>query len=675
MLNLDTPTRAEEWLKDFRSGYDPVRSMLCQTVSVNRCMYEGCQWLSGGRTSEGTEYGRRVTNWNPDTNKLVATVNRIPKLIHETAASSFVDRIEVEASPRAAVGIQDEFRAGVLEMMLNDQVSSADAMGYAEASRTANFRRCVDGSHGLGLCLYARPRTVTGRRGEYEVVDQSMRAFAFDSTRLTLDPACQFKDLSLHEVVTYEEPWSATRIERELGITLDEDELESIGDLRRVEKKFAGLGQGRLYGDIERYSKTKGAMVCWTYYKDGTGRFANELIGVVGSKQTRWLNMDDQTNRFGGNGLPFILLHGHPRPDSMWSLSDVSMLKDDQDRINLLKTLFFRILQKHAGFQWKVPVDSFKDLMGPDEFRDQFNNYVSGLIQYKSGSRDRPNNGPELVKYPDPPSFLMEAARMYQDDMRQQVHRPEITIGSTKSHVPDASFQTANKNANQVLGNRIREDVTAHECLLTVVNGTLVKLAHEGSPGVLARLDSLGFGPEEYAAVAETDPLRPGVDVTLRDSVIRYQTKEEKEERLWRGAQLQVIDPGKLRIALAEMDTPIDDTDRRFQNEARKAALRVLLGEEWQPKLLGEHAAMFVESFRLAMMDRRALKDPETAARLDRAVQGQLMLSAQEAMVTSGPQAQPQAGAEGAGGPVEAPAQADVSDLTAALDAAVANAA
>lgn len=675
MHDLSSPEKGEEFLKDRRAAYDPVRSILCQSVSISRCMYEGCQWLSGGRTSENTEYGRRLTNWNPDSNKLVATVNRIPKLIHETAASSFIDRLEVEVTARAASGIEDEFRAGVLEMMLNDQVSSADAMGYAEAARTANFRRCIDGTHGLGLCLYTRPRTVNGRRGEYETVDQSLRAFAFDPTRLTLDPSCQQRELWQHEDVTYEEVWTTDRIERELGIKIDDDDAQSIGDIRRVEKKFANLGQGRLYGDLERYSRSKGAVVCWTWYKDGTGRFTRLLIGIAGAQKTYWVNMDDQTNPFGGMGLPMVLLHGHHRPDSMWSLSDVALLKDDQDRINLLKTLFFRILQKHAGFQWKVPIDSMKDVMSADEFRDQFNNAVSGQIQYKSGTRDRPHSGPELVKYPDPPSFLMEAARMYQDDMRHQVHRPDITTGSTKSHVPDASYQTAIRNANQVLGNRIREDVTAHEFLLSCVNGTLVSLAKEGTPAVLARLDSLGFDADEYAAIAQTDPVNTGVDVTLRDSVIRYQTKEEKEERLWRGIQAQAIAPSKLRMALAAMDTPIDDTDRRFQSDSKKAALRVLLGEEWTPRPLGEHAEMFVESFRMAMMDRRAIRDPETSARLDRAVQSQLMLSAQEAAVVSGQTAQPQPGAESAGVQPEMPAQADVSDLTAALDAAVANAA
>jgi hypothetical protein len=669
---LEKPDQAEQFLSEARDSSEQVRSMVCQTVSVNRCMYEGCQWLSGGRTSEYTEYGRRLTNWNPDTNKLVATVNRIPKLIHETAAASFADKMECEVSPRAAAGIQDEFRAGVLEMALNDQISGI--MGYAEAARVANFRRCVDGTHGLGLRIKSGIRTMRGKKGDYQAEDSAISAFPFDASRLMLDPGCQQRNLNDHDYVIYEEVWSIDRIRRELGLELDPDDAQNMGELKRIEKKFATLSQGRVYGDLERYSKTKAAQVCWIHYKGDSGRFGYMLCGVHAASGTKWINIEDQTTPFGGNGLPYVLLHGHQRPDSMWSLSDVSLLKDDQDRINLLKTLFFRILQKHAGFQWKVPVDSMKDLMSADEFRDQFNNYVAGMIQYKSGSRDRPNNGPELVKYPDPPSFLMEAARMYQDDMRHNVHRPEISSGGIKSHVPDSSYQTAVRNANQVLGNRVREDITAHETLLSVACGTLVALAKAQSPAVLARFNDLGFGPEEYAAIAQTDPARTGVDVTLRDSVIRYQSKEEKEERLWRGVQAQAIAPGKLRIALANMDTAIDDTDRRFQSEARKASLRVLLGEEWNPLPLGEHAEMYVNAFRLALTDRKAIADPEVQSRLDRAIKSQLMLTAQEAMIVGQPQAQPQTPQTASGQP-DVPAVADTSELTAALDAAMVNAA
>ncbi|MCF1193524.1 hypothetical protein LRR18_18200, partial [Mangrovimonas sp. AS39] len=59
-------------------------------------------------------------------------------------------------------------------------------------------------------------------------------------------------------------------------------------------------------------------------------------------------NFDNPMSPFGGNGLPLGLLHGHRRPGSPWSIGEAGMLKQDQDRLNLLITLYHRILRKYS---------------------------------------------------------------------------------------------------------------------------------------------------------------------------------------------------------------------------------------------------------------------------------------------------------------------------------------
>lgn len=666
-MNLSSPKEAEQFLHESLVSYQPVRSALIMRTAVDRCMYEGIHWLEpGGDFPRTAATGRRSPNWNPDGPKgLRATVNRIIPLIRESAAATYPDRMEFTIHPPDRdMGIEQAERAQVLESMLNIAV---DHTGYLKTARTANIRRCIDGTRGIGL----RIKMVQSDVGNGPEPDHLITAFDFDSTRLTLDPFNQNGDLRRHEYVIYSDVWTRHAVRVTYGLDIPEDECATIGELMRLELELNRMSENRLYANLPKYSKTKGVFVHQLHVRDDNGYFKQMFIGFTTAKspdKVRWVNMDNPESPFGGYGLPMVLLRGAERPDSMWSMSDVYLIKDDQDRINLLNTFTFRQLQANSAFKHIMPIEGIDG--DRDNVTNQFNNRVGGVLFYKSGTRDKPIQPPQLLTYPQPQPFVTELANMFEASQRKMVHRHEVTTGNTKSHVPNETFQSALNQAGQVLGNRVREDMDAHEQLMYTLTGTIVKLANEGSPSILAMLGAHGFDADDFSQVARTDPYEMGVHISLRESSIRYVSKEEKEQRLWSAVQAQAISPLKLRVALADMDTPLDDTDRAMMAAARKAANRVLMGEEWMPVMLGEHAEMFLSEFRRAMVDRRAVNDPQAKLRLDRAIQNQLSFVAMEQEMLMPEQPAPAAPPQGEQPAGEVPQEVNIADVLMSLSGA-----
>lgn len=668
------PKEAEQFVMDQESAYATCKQSLGTRTFINRCMVEGIQWIGGG--TEMANIGRtdrRPTNWNPDSSRIVATINRITKLIHQTSAASWIQRLELSVSPGDRdTGVEAAANAQVMESASNAMI---DFTSYTEAARECSYRRCVDGTHALGWGIKVKQREMALRNGGVEQVDdQVLTAFTTSSMQFTLDPLNQQLDLDQHDFVIWSEVWPIEKLKRQLGINVDERYLQTCGELMGMEMYANSFSMNRLYANMALFSRTKGARVHQIHVKDASGRFSTMLVGVrvPNNKDMLWVNFDNQETPFGGSGMPFTLLHGYRRPDSMWSVSDVAMLKDDQDRLNFLNTQFLRMIQKNAGAQWLLSKGSVKG-SDPDEFRTQFSNLVYGLIEYDPGTRDRPNPPPVLVKHPEPPNYIQEMSARYQEDMRDQVHRPEITAGATKTHVPNSTYISALEGANQVLGNRAGEDLARHEKSLKVGLGTVVKLAQEGSPFILGHLQRAGFDDQDFAALAQADPYCP-CDLTIRESSVKFESKERKEQRLWQAVQLQAVpDPMKLRMALAGMDTPLDEDDKTFYTQAQKATTRILMGEEWQPFNLGDYTNMFVTQFQRAMFDRRAQSDPETRARIQRAIDSQTMLAMQmmQAQATAAepvPPVEPEEEAAPAEPSPDVPDEADLATLLQAIE-------
>lgn len=659
------PKEATELLRERVRAAETVRQCVGRQVGINRCMFVGRHWITEGMMSAYlTTNGYQLTNLNPDTNQLRLVLNRIPRFIHETAAASFPARMDFDvAPPPRDMGTESMFRARVLENTLASFVKNS---GFLASARDASYRRCIDGLHCIGLCIRREPRNIKGRT-EF---DSIAKTFTFDAHRLILDPGNQSMDLWDHEHVTYRDVWTVTKIERELGVKLDSNELKTVGELMPFETAINIASLNHLYSHLRDYSTTKGAYVSWMHEKGPSGTFPTMLIGIdSGDQDTKWVNWDDQETPFGGNGLPYMMLHGYREPDSMVSRSDVSLLKNDQDQINLLATMSARVLQRFAGPQWRVAVGSM-DGDGIDDYKSYFTNNVGGVIPYKPGTRDRPMPPPELVIPPTPSPYFAELIALHQErDMPSQIHRPPVSVGQTKSHVPDSTFQSALQQAGQVLGNRGEEDRERYQVFATMMLGTIVKQAQKGSPTALANLRRDGFKPEDFAVLSEVDPVYPACDITLKESSIKYRSTEQKEQALDRAAELQMMTAEEYRQAKADLDTPLTEEDRIYDSQAKRWAMRVLLGEQWQPRSLGKGTPFFLKWFRLAMQDDRA--DPAALQRLDVAVATMLAIANQEMMDQAMAENPPAPAAEpGAaeGQQQEMPQEVNIADLITSLN-------
>lgn len=623
---------ANEYLVEVRDATEQTRNILAAVVGTAYSYYEGKQWIESGQFYETQRpgIGRILNVWNPDSRRgMRATVNRIASLVQKSAAATTPERMEVEALP-------PDRDAGT-EMMIRSHSATAalntfiDCTGFLGVARNANTRRCIGGTHGIALCVRYGQRN-TGS----EIEDDAILSMEdFDPTMLILDPACQKLDLWDHDRVIYTDVWTLDRIQRVLGVKLNADECSTIGDLQATKSAINKISEGRVFSDVARYSKTKGAAVYWMYVKGNDGRFGECWVGIEnkrGEKDINWINEDSPVSPFGGKkGLPLVLLHGHRRADSMWSIGDATMLKDDQDRINATASMLLRQLQKSGGgaSQWRVSLGALGQGRSQDDFESSLNNQVGGVIWYEQGSRDRPTAPPELVTHPPPQPMLQDLIGLYNSDMENIVHRPPVSQGQTKSHVADATYQTAIDQADQPLSMRVREDLDRYAVFFDTMLGTVVNFTKKGSPTTLAELRYAGFDDEDFSAIMGMDPTRLGVNIRIRESSVRMRSNTQKRQDLANAVAVQAIGPMEYRAAFAQtIDSPITDTDGVFASEAEKSALRVMLGEEWVPVSLGQYAEFFLTAFRKSLFDRRIQNDTEAKDRLWRAIQNQTMFEA-----------------------------------------------
>lgn len=649
---------------DSKTAASNMRGELSMRVGTDMCMYEGVQWLTESELARRGSYAidRFARDMNPDSQKIRVTANRTAKFVQKVISGTRPEHIAVECfPPEGSYSSESILNAQVMERLTN---SMLDASGYLAAARTANVRRCICGTYGIGFHINAQPRTLNINGREVSTSDQVITAFTFQPTQLILDPFVQEKELHRHEYVIYSDVMTVQKISRTYGVQLDEEDLLTVAQLTPIEHQFNTLSNGRLFSKYKMHSRSKGAIVHQVHCRGDDGRFGVMYISieVPGQQEPMVVNMDEPVSPFGGDGLPLTLLHGHDRADSMWSIGDAAMLKDDQDRLNLIQTFLFRQLQKNAGYQWVVDESSLKP-----EHEGQFVNTVAGVIKYKSGTRDRPINPPQLVNYAPPQPMLADLSGIVEASMREQSHKAEGSLGVTKSHVPDATFQRAMDEADQVLGARVSDDISAHERMAKILCGTAIKHAQAGSPSILAALGRAGFGEEEFAIVSGMDPTGGRYSLKIRESSIRYRPLSRRRADLDAAMAAKALRPMQYRRELAAgQDTPITQDDGYFIYDAQKAAMRVVSGMEWEPLSLGDYGEIYIDEFRKALVSQAATLDPMVRQRLNAAIIGQQAIAAREQMLMAAGQP------EGAGVPQQQdPEQMNIDAMLAQIDSQI----
>lgn len=638
-MQFESRTKLFEYVKGVHDAALGLRTELGAKCGVDQCYYEGIQWLSGN-TSIPSGYSNIVrffTNYQPEARRLRVTANRITKYLIKAAAATEPSQLSVEVfPPDADCGPVMLSRAQLYENVLNAAIAES---GLLEAAKAANHGRCVCGSYGIGLYVCYGNRQIDYGEGPMQMLDRRVKSFVFEPTRLILDPANKSRDLHDHEYVAYTDVMTASKIKRDLGVALDEKKLATVGQLLPIEMEMNRLSQNKLYSQYKTYSSTKGAKVTFLYIKDDSGRFGI-CYTIIEPAQGDMIctNFESPISPFGGNGLPLFLLHAHRRSDTMWGISDVSMMRDDQDRHNLLWTQTFRILQKNSGYSVVVDKRSIPRGTSEEEFAQRVTNQAGGVVFVDGGRRDENRQMPVFAQPPQPPPMLIDLAGAMEAAMRESVFRAEGNFGVTKSHVPDSSFQSAIEQADQILDIRVRQDVETYQKIAAVMLGTVIQAVQAQAPSVLAMLRKAGLGEEDFAELMQADPYDLDCTIKLRESAIRHRPPQARLQEIKEAADRQMIDPLTYRMAMAgDLDMPLTQADRNMLSRANRWAVRILAGEEWTPLPMGVEASqVFIRAFQEAMLDRRA--DQAAVERLARAVMAQEEM-AFEQMMASNPEA------------------------------------
>lgn len=605
----------------------------------NRCrLYDmGTQWISSYMTEAQTvRLDRQLSNYVAERAPIRATANRITKHIRGVAAATKPRMMEFDATPDSGSPGPTEFQtARIIETAGNAMSLMSNFMG---AAQRANNERTVGGMHGLGLAM-ENPGVMLG---DAEVADARVRAFDFDITRLSLDPENQSDDLTDHDYVLYSDVWTVHKIERLFGAAalegVDQDKMATVGALTPMESKFFTISGGSMYQNYAMHSKTKGARVHMLYIRHPSGRFdrlynAIELPGKAdrNGMPIRVLNFDKPENPWGGTGMPMVILMGHFRAGTRHAISDVGMMIDDQDKMNLLLSVWFQALYDYNNPQWIVDEKWFGRKMDTHQIEQVLRQRV---ISGVNGSPDSYKMRPSLEKQPTPDMNIEAVARAYAEDIREQSFRSEQDVGRLKSHVTTSQLVTTNELSRQVLDDRAADDMKRYEQLGQVAACTGIRLSLGGRPTIIAQMQRGGFVIDDFVAIQSMNPDEPGAHIKMRSNSLRHRSRDQRAQDLAEAVQLQAVDPVTYRRTLAgELGVPLTDLDREVVDYCKRQAIRVMAGQELMLVSLGPvYFPMLMDELTRAMVSPQAERTPGAVERLGAAIEEvQMMMAPPEA--------------------------------------------
>lgn len=644
MIRLDTFDDEKKFLIAAFSDAEPERNDTATYQSRCRCYNLGAQWIQSQAAPAGwARLTREAQNLIGEAGPIRATVNRITKLCIQIAASTNPEKLYVDAvPPDSSSDMLAAKRADAIESAANAMI---DACGLVQRARIANNERVISGLHGIGICCEYVPVSIDTEEGAHDAVNHVIRAFEFDATRLTLDPGNPSTDLLDHEYVIYSETMTAHAIKRLYGedaITKDEEnKLQTLGQLMPIEMRFNSLSGGSLYRRYAAHSNTKAAYIHALHTKGPDGRFSGYRVYIeLGRGNYRRLNRDDQSP-FGGSGLPYVLIRGWSRSQSRVPISDVGMMIDDQDKLNLVASLYFQQVYNYTGqYSWSVDRRFFGTRTeDADIHRALFSRVVIG-------DPDPNASPPKLTTFPEPSQSLELSMQRHEQSIEQQGFRAEAHQGRTKSNVTNAAFVRTLELSELPLDDRMADDVHAHEQLIRVIVGTTIIALRSGSPITAKILVSNGLSPDDLALIAESDPYDPPAQLAINTPSVRHRSRSARRQDLIDLAAIAGMQgPTVRRILARDLDQPISDLDKHALTYARDAAIRVMFGQPFTPLPLGpDFGETLIEEFRRAMTTSQAANINGAVERLADAVTlQQQQIAAEIAMLQAAAQPQPAA--------------------------------
>jgi len=612
MIQIKTEHQASELLREAVRASSNERRDTSVSAAIGRMYYIGIQWVQQGEAPGGYSHVFRSGVAAAGPQRIRATINEIAGNIIRITAATNPEKLYVDALPLHSVtGVIGSKNADLIEPFSNMMI---DKSGLLRAAKRANFERSIDGKHGVGFRIQSQ--IINGHKNE------TIKAFSFDGSRLTLDPTSTSDDIQDGEFVMYSDVMSIHAIRRVYGDEalrgIDETKMSSIGQLTPTEQQFYQLSGGRMYSEYYRSSREKGALVHAVYLKGPSERFDRQLIMISagGKNPDKVLNINNQENPIGLNGIPFITINGFRRPMSRAMVPDVALMKDTQDKLNMTASLFFQqMFDYNTNKTWFIDQSWFGgNRADKSEIIDEFNSgYVFG------DARGRRGSPPVQVQSPPPSQALENTMNTMISQVKDASFQSALHQGKTKSNVTDLATQMSVDLTERPLDDRVKDDVWSYQRLISTMTATAIGLVKSGSPEIVTAMSDQGFSDEMIGDIAGMSQYRMPNELRLRDQALRPRSRQQRINQVERGIELGAVPPTEYSALMASLDTPINQLDKETIRYSRSVASRLLDGGQFEPKQLGSRVQIMLDELQRASMDPIALSNPEISQTIEEA--------------------------------------------------------
>ena len=642
--NFKSEKELTDWVDDRMRETQTTRQAWAQYANKCRAYFNGTHWLKSGTGPDGLMrlYYNEMNTWlgEYDANEpMRVTINQITKHVLQSAASTNWTEMEVTAAQsHGSPSPDDVVNADLIEAVANVAI---DQCRLRAAAETANFERCVDAMHGVGVRLQSCD--LNGQR------DYDLRAFDFDGYQLCLDPTLKDHDLRAHPYVIYTEVLTLHAAERDFGpeimAKIDKDKLQTVAQLLPVELAFHGLSGGRMYSHLSQVSSQKAVRAHWVFLRGPGKRFDRlyYVIDGIGPAGRSVVNFGNPANPYGGCGMPLAIKVGFRRPGEIFPISDVGMMIDEQDRLNAIASLFFQQMWDYTtNYVYLIDKGWFGDSRADTSKIQEMTRGTHWIGNTNGQTRFQP---PQLVSRPAPSQGLEMSMERARSEVRRANFQSDLHDGQTKTHVADRTNQLAVELVEMPIDDRRDADVMAVAALIEVAAGTLLRAAQSGGVTLLLALKEAGLNQTLIGRALSLNPDRlPAKLVINRESVRRRSRGQQKRDLIEAVQYGAHLDP-TIRQALSELDYPLMQDDKAIERWANEAVARLITGDMWDAIPFGSSRETVFSALRRGMMS-DAAKNPQVMAALQEAFQMQMEIEGMLAPPEEGASPQQQ-------GPVE----------------------
>jgi len=650
MISHNSPDDFKEWVRERRRETNARRVAQQEYVARCRSYDAGVQWLSRGVAgnqldSQALRAFKQAGRANvPDggTAPLRTTLNKITENIRRVQGATAPKKIDARSTPDYGVGRGfDIVQSDIAEAIANATISDSGALGVC---RTANFERCIDGMHGFGYRI-ERQQSAEGQ------FDARLQCFNFDGFQLTLDPNVTDQCLDNHEYVILTEVVTEHAARRRYGDDqvdqLDTDKLPEVGMLRPIERRFNALTGGILYPEMGSLGKAKGMIVHTVFLRGSSKRFdrmytvldmgRSDVEASKSSVVTNWeINQGPGGgNPYGGNGMPLFLLFGHRRSKDLHGISDVGMMVDAQDKLNIAASIYFQSLWNYVQKVVFVDRRTLEDQKSsPSQIMKQMR---QGILMLNV--RDRNSMTPQMLQMPQPPQAVANDMQRFSDDVRNAGFRSSAHAGETKSHVADATVERTIEATEITADDRVDSDIAEYERFVESITSTQIRLAQAGSISSQRLLFDAGLSDEQVGLMLRIDPFRSLPRLKIAEESIRRRSRSQQKRDISMLAQSGAFssDPDEMRRLLVGIDMPVSNHDKTIQQASEIMAVKIAMGEPFMPYPMGRDAMFLIEALR-----RQAAQasNPQSKQMIIQAIQMQQAVEQQAAQAAAPPQEQ-----------------------------------